>query len=83
MSYKTISDLEILLIRSYRKFSHPVYHSLGKINCNLFKCRFNPSCSYYAEEAITKYGPIIGTIKGLQRIIRCRPGLGPIDDLLK
>lgn len=36
-------------------------------------CRFNPSCSAYATEAITKYGAIKGLWLGLKRILRCHP----------
>ena len=36
-------------------------------------CRFLPTCSQYAYEAITKYGLIKGTIMGTYRLIRCNP----------
>jgi putative membrane protein insertion efficiency factor len=37
-------------------------------------CRFEPSCSRYATEAIRKHGIAIGSWLMLQRIVRCRPG---------
>ena len=37
------------------------------------RCRFYPSCSAYFVEAIQKRGLIIGTLKGLWRIMRCHP----------
>ena len=37
------------------------------------KCRFRPTCSQYAIEAIEKYGVIKGTHLALQRILRCHP----------
>ena len=37
------------------------------------QCRFTPTCSQYAIDAITKYGPVIGSWKAIRRIIRCRP----------
>lgn len=36
-------------------------------------CRFTPTCSQYALEAITKYGVIKGTGLALWRILRCNP----------
>lgn len=36
-------------------------------------CRFVPSCSRYAEEAIIKHGPFIGTMLAIKRILKCHP----------
>ena len=36
-------------------------------------CRFIPTCSQYALEAIEKYGPFKGTFLALKRILRCNP----------
>ena len=36
-------------------------------------CRFEPTCSTYMIEAIQKFGPLRGTLKGLGRICRCHP----------
>ena len=36
-------------------------------------CRFEPTCSEYAREAIEKYGALKGTWMGLKRILRCQP----------
>lgn len=45
-------------------------------------CRFHPTCSQYAYEAIDKYGSIKGTYLAIQRIGRCNPwhesGLDPV-----
>ncbi|MBK9163297.1 MAG: membrane protein insertion efficiency factor YidD [Acidobacteria bacterium] len=36
-------------------------------------CRFEPTCSEYAREAVEKYGALKGTWMGLKRILRCQP----------
>lgn len=36
-------------------------------------CRFNPTCSHYAIQAISKYGALKGLYLALKRIIRCHP----------
>ncbi|MBL8966957.1 MAG: membrane protein insertion efficiency factor YidD [Spirochaetaceae bacterium] len=36
-------------------------------------CRFYPTCSAYAYEAIVKYGPFRGSWLALKRIVRCHP----------
>ena len=36
-------------------------------------CRYTPTCSQYAKEAILKYGPFKGGWLALRRILRCHP----------
>ncbi|HQU82719.1 MAG TPA: membrane protein insertion efficiency factor YidD [Pyrinomonadaceae bacterium] len=36
-------------------------------------CRFTPTCSEYAMQAVEKYGAIRGTWKAFKRILRCQP----------
>ena len=36
-------------------------------------CRFTPSCSVYAIEAIRKHGPFMGVYLAVKRILRCNP----------
>lgn len=54
----------IFLIKIYQESISP---ALGK------NCRFVPTCSQYAIEAIEKYGSIKGIMMGIKRIIRCNP----------
>lgn len=39
-------------------------------------CRFTPTCSEYAVQAVRKYGPFKGFWLAIKRILRCRPGGG-------
>ncbi|HEV8592175.1 MAG TPA: membrane protein insertion efficiency factor YidD [Pyrinomonadaceae bacterium] len=36
-------------------------------------CRFEPTCSEYARQAVEKYGAVRGTWMGVKRILRCQP----------
>jgi len=36
-------------------------------------CRYFPTCSAYAYEAISRYGPVKGLILAVKRILRCHP----------
>jgi putative membrane protein insertion efficiency factor len=40
------------------------------------KCRFTPTCSQYALEALRKYGPFKGGWLAFKRIAKCHPGGG-------
>lgn len=65
------------LIRGYQLFLSPV---LGN------NCRFDPTCSAYAMEAIARHGAVRGTWLGARRILRCHPwgghGHDPVPDSL-
>ena len=74
-----ISNLEILLIKTYRVVSTPIYTALDKVHLNFFGCRYTPSCSHYAQEAIEKYGACKGTFMAAKRILKCRPPYGGHD----
>ena len=37
------------------------------------QCRFHPSCSQYAIDAVNKYGPCKGSWRAIKRIARCHP----------
>lgn len=53
----------VLLVRAYQSAR------LGKPS----PCRFQPSCSEYAVEAIERYGTLRGSWLALRRVARCRP----------
>lgn len=54
----------VLLIRIYQWVISPI---IGP------KCRYQPTCSHYAVEAINKYGPFKGFWLAIRRISRCHP----------
>ncbi len=54
----------LLPIRFYRKCISPFTPPT---------CRFTPTCSEYAMEAITKYGPVKGLWMAVKRVLRCHP----------
>ena len=59
-----MSRLLILCIRFYQIFISPL---------KLPTCRFYPTCSAYAIEAIQKKGPVKGTWLAIKRIAKCHP----------
>ncbi len=64
----------ILLIRFYQIFISPMF---------LPRCRFYPTCSQYALEAVRKKGAVKGSWLALKRILKCHPfhpgGYDPVD----
>ncbi len=59
-----MKKLLIRLIKFYRKYISP-----GRPSC----CRFVPTCSQYALDAINKYGAFKGSALAVYRILRCNP----------
>jgi len=44
------------------------------------RCRYYPSCSQYAAQAVLKHGPLRGTVLALARLLRCHPwSAGGVD----
>lgn len=62
-----IARLLILPIKFYRLCISPLLPP---------SCRFTPTCSQYAIEALSKYGPVKGLYLSIKRLLRCRPGGG-------
>lgn len=58
----------ILLVNFYKKyFALMLRYVFGK------GCRFQPSCSQYAKEALEQYGVFRGTLLSIKRLSRCHP----------
>lgn len=59
-----IKNILLMFIRLYR---YTLSYWVGQ------HCRFYPTCSAYAESAITQYGSVRGSILAIKRLLRCHP----------
>lgn len=59
------------IIRFYQLFGLVKHRVLFTVFGFSSRCKHSPSCSRYAEEQIRKRGTIVGSIKGLARILTC------------
>ena len=59
-----MKKLLLLLIRFYQRFISPCFPAC---------CRYYPTCSSYALQAIAEYGAIRGGFLSVKRILRCNP----------
>ena len=63
------------VIGAYRRFISPLFGP---------RCRFHPTCSAYAAEAVVQHGAARGSWLALKRIGRCHPwnagGLDPVPE---
>ena len=64
---KFFTTISISLVRFYQLAVSPFFGT---------NCRYTPTCSAYAIEAIGKYGALKGGWMAIKRISRCRPGGG-------
>ncbi len=64
MLRRIITTLLLAPIYFYRSFISPLTPP---------SCRFTPTCSQYAIEAIKRHGPLRGTWLAIRRIMRCHP----------
>ena len=65
----------IVLIRGYQRLISPLFPR---------RCKYEPTCSAYAVEAISRFGLFRGTVLSAWRLIRCNPfshgGFDPVRD---
>jgi len=59
-----MKNIIIFIIRMYQKYISPLQGP---------RCRFYPTCSEYAIQAILRYGVCKGSIKAIIRILKCHP----------
>ena len=63
----------LALVTAYRRWVSPAFPR---------RCRYEPTCSAYAEQAIRELGPLRGSIVAGWRLLRCNPlSKGGIDDV--
>ena len=70
-----LAALLLVAIRGYQLLFSPLYRG---------SCRFVPSCSQYATEAIVRFGAVKGSALAIRRLTRCHPlggsGLDPVPE---
>jgi len=59
-----LTKLIMGIIKLYQMLISPLYVST---------CRYTPTCSAYAQEALLKYGPLKGAYLSVKRILSCHP----------
>ncbi len=59
-----MTRLVLALIRGYQRFVSPYLPP---------RCRFYPSCSAYAADAVSRHGPWRGGYLAIRRLLRCHP----------
>ena len=69
-----MKQIVIFVVRAYRLLLSPYLPP---------SCRYQPTCSQYAEEALDKYGALKGGMITLKRISRCHPWGGSGYDPLR
>ena len=71
---RALTAVLLLPLRAYRRWLSPALPA---------RCRYYPTCSAYAEQALRELGPVKGTIVAGWRLLRCNPfssgGLDPLD----
>ncbi len=79
-----MTALLVFLIRIYRWTVSPLLHFVAGPGAG---CRFEPSCSHYATEAIETHGPLRGSWLAVKRIARCHPwggmGIDPVPPVCR
>ena len=55
----------LIPVKLYRKYISPA----KGVPC----CRFSPTCSAYAVEAVMEWGVLVGTVLAVWRVVRCNP----------
>lgn len=70
-----MKNILIFFIRIYQRLLSPVLPP---------SCRFYPTCSHYAAEALLKHGVIAGSWLAFKRIVKCNPlhpgGIDPVPE---
>ena len=68
---QTLTVMILWLIGFYRLALSPLFGA---------NCRYLPTCSQYAKDAVIEHGPLHGSYYALKRILRCHPWAEPAHD---
>jgi len=72
---KVLRSVAILPIKAYQLLISPLFGS---------RCKYYPSCSEYAAQAISRFGILRGLVLAGWRLLRCNPwshgGFDPVED---
>lgn len=78
-SLSMLRSLLIAVLRLYQRTISPD-HGLAVFRARYGHCRFHPTCSQYAIDAITQWGVLRGTLLAVRRVARCHPwSAGGVD----
>jgi putative membrane protein insertion efficiency factor len=70
---RAATALVLALLRAYQRWISPAFPR---------RCKYHPTCSDYAVEAVRELGPVKGSIVAAWRVLRCNPlSDGGIDDV--
>jgi putative membrane protein insertion efficiency factor len=73
-----VSALRLIVLVPIRLYQRLISPALGS------RCRYYPSCSEYAAQAIQRFGILRGLVLAAWRLLRCNPwsrgGFDPVDD---
>ncbi len=64
------SAVLLAVIRLYQRVFSPALQFVAGPACG---CRFAPTCSHYAAEAVREHGALAGTWLAVRRVVRCSP----------
>jgi uncharacterized protein len=80
-----MTSVRLLLWRAGALFRLPLLGAIAVYRLTLSgwlggQCRFSPTCSHYADEAIRSHGALRGSLLAVRRVLRCNPfGRGGVD----
>ncbi|OGE84371.1 MAG: membrane protein insertion efficiency factor YidD [Candidatus Doudnabacteria bacterium RIFCSPHIGHO2_01_FULL_49_9] len=70
-------SIVISLINLYQRFLSPDHSAWGKARHPYGYCRFYPTCSEYAKQAVLSHGLWLGGTMAIWRVLRCNPFANP------
>jgi len=62
-----MKKISLYFLKLYKKYISPLFGAVG------IHCKYYPTCSEYARQAIEKYGFVKGFFYSIKRILKCNP----------